>query len=158
HVGSNLALGFFSVSANGVLAYRSGDAGGGRQLVWFDREGKPLGTVGSQATHNGVSLSPDGKRAAVEVYGASGNWDLWMIDIARNVPSRFTFDPGTDMFPVWSPDSSRLTFASDRGKAPGFMSLYQKNAGTSSDERLLYSRPDLVSVRPFDWSPDGKYI
>ena len=36
---------FYSVSANGVLAYWSGGSANTR-LVWFDRAGERLGTVG----------------------------------------------------------------------------------------------------------------
>jgi hypothetical protein len=48
-VGSYLALGYFGVSANGVLAWREGSEGqyGSRQLAWFDRTGKKVGTLGS---------------------------------------------------------------------------------------------------------------
>ena len=53
----------FSVSETGVLAFRTGGLGGTPmgQLVWFDREGQQLGTVGQ----------PGPKFAALE-YGAQG--------------------------------------------------------------------------------------
>jgi hypothetical protein len=38
--------GAFSVSASGLMAYRSGGAGQ-RQLIWFDRSGKRLGAMGA---------------------------------------------------------------------------------------------------------------
>jgi hypothetical protein len=38
--------GAFSVSTAGLLAHRSGVGGGQRQLVWLDRGGRVLGTVG----------------------------------------------------------------------------------------------------------------
>ena len=40
--------------------------------------------------------------------------DLWLVELARGVTSRFTFDPGNDIYPVWSPDGSRIVFGSDR--------------------------------------------
>ena len=36
------------------------------------------------------------------------------MELARGVASRFTFDPGNDIYPVWSPDGSRIVFGSDR--------------------------------------------
>src|SRR5437762_7694429 len=53
----------FSVSENGVLVY---DSGGERndQLVWFDRTGQPLGTVGEPGRFRTPSLSPDEKQVA----------------------------------------------------------------------------------------------
>ena len=47
-LGTESALGLHSVSAEGTLAYRTGDLATATQLVWFDREGKALGTVGLQ--------------------------------------------------------------------------------------------------------------
>jgi hypothetical protein len=41
-------VGGFSVSATGLIAYRLG-GGGLRQLTWFDRSGKTLGTMGEEA-------------------------------------------------------------------------------------------------------------
>lgn len=38
------------------------------------------------------------------------NRDIWSIDIARNVTTGQTFDPGTDGAPVWAPDSTRIAF------------------------------------------------
>jgi Tol biopolymer transport system component len=76
-----------------------------------------------------------------------------LIDLARNVPSRFTFDPGNENNPVWSPDRSRILFSSNRS---GVTNLYQRLAsGTGSDEALFES---AVPTAPLDWSPDGKFI
>src|SRR5262252_6740416 len=44
-------IGGFSVSAKGLLAYRAGGAEP-RQLTWFDRSGKPLGTLGESTDTN----------------------------------------------------------------------------------------------------------
>jgi len=156
-VGSTLALGYFSVSANGMLAYRSGASGSGRQLVWFDREGKPQGTLGPPATYNDLAISPDGKRVAAGQLDSTGNWDIWMLDVARGVPTRFTFDPAQDQYPVWSPDSKRLVFASNRGTG-GTFDLYRKDVGTSANEELLYKSGATVGLRPFGWSPDGNHL
>ncbi len=53
----------FSVSRNGVLAFRSGSRAAG-QLVWFDRQGRELGRVPQPSSGEYVnpSLSPDGQR------------------------------------------------------------------------------------------------
>jgi eukaryotic-like serine/threonine-protein kinase len=53
----------FSVSENGVLAYRNGPVTSGNvQLAWFDRTGKPVETIGMPGGYRGVDVSPDGKR------------------------------------------------------------------------------------------------
>ena len=44
----------FSISNNGVLLYHKGGGAVGRQLTWFDRTGKTVGTVGEPAEYGGV--------------------------------------------------------------------------------------------------------
>ena len=162
-VGSILATEFFSVSANGVLAYRNGGAalGFGSQLVWFDRQGKSLGALGPLGVYaSGPALSPDGNRVAVDQLdtGTAGNRDVhevWVLDVARGVPTRFTFDTVNNGSPAWSPDGARLVFASMRGTA-GTYSIYQKDSsGTGKEELLLQSGTPMV---PNSWSPDGQYL
>jgi Tol biopolymer transport system component/predicted Ser/Thr protein kinase len=146
-VGSTLALGYFSVSANGVLAYRSGSSGGNSQLMWFDREGKPLGALGKIADYlGGVALAPDGKRVAVDELDQMGKSDIWMLDLARGVHTRFTFD-GQSMRGTWSPDGTRLAFASLRNN------IYQKDSSGAGNEELL-----AKSGSPEGWSRDGRYL
>jgi eukaryotic-like serine/threonine-protein kinase len=57
----------FSVPASGVLTYREGGVGGTTptELVWFDRAGKRLGSVGDKLLHIELAISPDGRRLAV---------------------------------------------------------------------------------------------
>jgi len=154
-VGQNPATGraFFSVSQTGVLTFLSISAPT-TQLAWFDRAGKQLALVGSPAADTAIRLSPDEKQLAVarlDIQAAST--DIWLIDLARNVPSRFTFDPANENNPVWSPDRSRILFSSSRG---GVTNLYQRLAsGTGSDEALFKSTQPIA---PLDWSPDGKFI
>ena len=142
--------GAFSVSAAGLVAYRSGGAGQ-RQLVWFDRSGKTLGTMGAPDANNLSSpiLSPDGRRVAVS-RTVQGNTDIWLLDATRS--TRFTFDPSLDRFPIWSPDGSRIVFDSNR---KGHRDLYVKSSnGAGSEELLLESAQDkgrqrLVARRSF---------
>ncbi|HXB70266.1 MAG TPA: protein kinase [Candidatus Acidoferrales bacterium] len=156
-VGSWLAMGFFSVSANGVLAYRNGGGGGASsQLVWFDRQGKSLGALGPPGVYGtGPALSPDGSRAAVDQVDSAGNRNVWVLDAARGVPAPFTFDAVQDFSPVWSPDGTRLVLGSMRGTA-GADGIYQKDSrGAGKEELLLQSG---MAVFPNDWSPDGRYL
>ena len=102
-----------SVSENGTLVYARDELTVVTQLTWFDRAGRPSGTLGEAAPYSNLALSPDESRVAVaRRTGSPGNQDIWIIDIARNIPSRLTDDPGTDGSPVWSPDGTRIAFAS----------------------------------------------
>jgi Tol biopolymer transport system component len=145
-----------STSAAGPIVYRTGLGGGQRQLVWFDRSGKTLGKVGDPDNSGSTnpSLSPDGQLLARN-RTVNGNNDVWVLELGRDVLSRFTFDAGTDIFPVWSPDGGRIVFASDRQGAIG--DLYEKSAsGEQKAERLLLATPQ--SKYPTDWSPDGRVV
>jgi Tol biopolymer transport system component len=147
--------GFFSASENGVLAYRTGIRAASTQLVWFDRQGRSLGTVGPPAAYNNLALSPDDQRVALGRNDPqAGTLDIWLFDLARGVPSRFTFDPAQDWDPVWSPDGSRIAFSSNRGDAP--YNIYVKDSiGAGSEGRLFEAERD---ARVADWSPDGKTL
>ncbi len=142
----------FSVSENGVLAYLGG-AANLSQLVWLDRSGKRLGSVGEPADYWDPRISHDGRRIAYVINDAAGNGDIWLYDVSRRVATRFTFDPENDYAPVWSPDDSRIVFTSYR-KGPG--DLYQKvSTGAGSDELLLGSSSRKI---PSGWSPDGRFL
>jgi serine/threonine protein kinase len=147
--------GIFDASRNGVLVYLAGAATPGGQIEWVDRTGKTLSTLGDRATYTSPTISPDGKRIAVEVTDPrNATWDIWVYDVSRGVRTRFTFGPSAlNGEPVWSPDGTRLVYRSDRGiKA----NLYVKSfAGSGTDELVL----DTDHPKdPVDWSPDGKYI
>ncbi len=147
------SLKLFSVSANGVLAYRTGGAPM-TQLAWFDRAGKALGPVGSPASYSTPKLSPDQKRLVVErADPQTGSTDLWLFDFLRGATTRFTFDPANDAFPAWSPDGTRIAFGSGRD---GLMNVYQKLSSGAGDEELLLKSGE--GKYPTDWSPDGRFL
>ncbi len=90
----------FSVSENGVLIWQ-GVPRRDAQLIWFDRAGKQVGTVGSQIKGGFAEtprLAPDGKRVATAPLNPDTlNQDVWVIDLARDLPTRLTFDPARDV-------------------------------------------------------------
>ena len=81
----------FSVSANGVLAYRTGGVRT-TQLAWFDRSGRPLGQVGPAGAYRDPALSPDEKRVAAVDVEPDGNISMWMVDASRGTNSRLRAD------------------------------------------------------------------
>ncbi len=153
HVAYNVGLGrgAFSVSENGFLVYYSGGAEI-NQPLWFDRSGKQIGSVGKAGLYFTVWLSPDEKQAAVNSVDQTAALDIWLYDLLRGVPSRFTTDPAGDSNPLWSPDGSRIVFSSNR---EGIWDLYQKIASGGNEEILLRTSEEKW---PDDWSRDGKFI
>src|SRR5262249_13050531 len=83
----------------------------------------------------------------------AGSADIWLIDLARNNPSRFTFDPASDLGPVWSADGTRIFFASNRS---GVVNIYQKLSNGTHEDELLFKSPQTAG--PLDCSPDGKFL
>jgi Tol biopolymer transport system component len=147
------ALGYYSVSDNGVLVYQPGNLPEA-QLVWLDRAGKQLGTLGSPARYTNPALSPDGKRLAVGIQESTApTRDIWVFDIDGGGASKLTFDPKDDFNPVWSPDGSRIAFSSDR---KGRRDLYVKSASGSGEEELLLE--SNLNKNLEDWSPDGRTL
>ncbi|MEK6302634.1 MAG: protein kinase [Acidobacteriota bacterium] len=145
--------GAFSVSDNGVLAYRAG-VSPIVQFNWVDRASKQLTPMGEPGTYTEPCLSPDEKRVVfgkAESQPKSG--DIWLLDRLRGTTTRFTFNPSQEVCPLWSSDGTRIVFSSNRN---GQQDLYQKNsAGTGNEEPLLHTGVDLYAD---DWSLDGRYI
>jgi Tol biopolymer transport system component/tRNA A-37 threonylcarbamoyl transferase component Bud32 len=151
----------YAISDNEVLIYRraAGEAGqGGTQLAWLDRNGKQAGQVGGPANYSGdVRLSPDGRRAAVDILTGS-NRDIWVIDIARGVPSRLTFG-GSNWSPIFAPDGSRVVFS----RAPNLTGLPNKlylksSSGTGNDELVFEGEATGEAIFPEAWSSDGQHV
>jgi serine/threonine protein kinase/Tol biopolymer transport system component len=145
----------FSVSENGTLVYASGGSQEAR-LVWVDRTGRELGTVETGNLGNLLSpaISPDGHRVAFRVQEEqSRTRDVWLADLVRGVPSRFTFDPGNENHPLWSPDGQRIAYWSNAKGAEG---VYLKDASGAGEARQLIKSQDETILT--DWSHDGRTL
>ena len=149
----------FSISDTGVLVYRTGATSAVTQLTWVDLAGREIGKLDSEGSYRNPELSGDGSRVAVEETDAdNGTQDLYILELARGNPSRFTIDRGNDIYPVWSPDDSRIAFGSDR--QGGVYNLYQKLSSGGAGEQLLHATAGdpLTGPAPWDWSSDGKFL
>jgi serine/threonine protein kinase len=143
----------FSVSNHGELVYAAGTAAG-QQIAWFGRSGKRVGSLGEPADVVRPFLSPDQNSLAVSITDlSSNNSDIWIYDVARNLSTRFTFDPAAELNAIWSPDSGTIVFDSSR---KGAADLYRKKSNGAGSEELLYA--DSVSKLPTSWSRDGKFL
>jgi Tol biopolymer transport system component len=136
-----------AVSTNGTLVYAPAHL---RQLTWFDRAGKQLGTVGDRGLYAAVStrVSPDGKQIATTRMDTGR--ELWVIDAERGTSRRMTHDSWGGFNPQWSLDGRTLLFVGEAVTA-----LYRKEAaGTAPDERLA----NWPGSRLTDWSREGRFL
>ncbi len=149
------ARALFSASQNGILVAQVGASVSiGAQLDWVDRAGKTLGTLVDRAAYDEVSVSPDGRTVAVSLIDLkAGTHDIWLCDAERNLKTRFTFEPGEELTPRWTPDGRSLAYGANRGAQQG---LYRKQIGGSGVEELLYTS-ETVKL-PSGFSPDGRLL
>ncbi len=147
-----LGLAAFSASRNGVLVYRT--LRETTELVWFDRQGRRLGTVGEPGNYSVPALSPDENTLAVRRTDTQiGTHDLWLFNLVRGTSSRFTFDPGEETNPTWSPDGTRIAFSSYQ---KGSYDLYQK-AATGAGNAVALMEPNESKI-VLTWTPDGRFV
>src|SRR5215471_20224322 len=98
------------VSGTGTLVYT--DVPSDRlQLVWSDRSGKNLSTIGEPQRQNSPVLSPDGRKLAVEI--AEGDPDIWIYDLDRGIKSRFTFDSSPELLGAWKASGDEFLYSSN---------------------------------------------
>jgi DNA-binding winged helix-turn-helix (wHTH) protein/Tol biopolymer transport system component len=144
-----MSRGLFSISASGVLAYAAQSVPiPVRRLVWVDRQGRDLKTVGPERNYSGLRLAPDRSRVAVAIGEMSVGYGLGVIDLATNVltqPAPGHRSTGT----VWARDGEMVLFSQ------GGFETFAVPADGSAEPRLLRSHPD---ARATDVSPDGKWL
>ena len=124
------------VAGDGTLAYVLGTVEGTpRTLVWVDRQGRETPILAPPRPYLLPALSPDGTRVAV--FANDQERDLWLWDLRRTTLTRLTSTPGVDVVHVWTPDSRRLIFTSERA---GVRNLFWQAAdGAGAVERLTES-------------------
>jgi eukaryotic-like serine/threonine-protein kinase len=152
-VGSYIDYGFFSASSNGVLVYMTG-AGLDYQLTWLDRQGRVLAKAAEPGRYNSLALSPDERRVAVSRANPENtpNWDVWLLDLERNMSTRLTYQNARTMFPVWSADGSSVIFDAIRD---GAVNLYLKSASGAGDQDLLLKSTNGSATSS---SRDGRFL
>jgi dipeptidyl aminopeptidase/acylaminoacyl peptidase len=124
------------------------------RLVWFDRSGNQLGTIGVPGEYSGPALSPSEDRLVVALMDPkTKSRDLWLYPVGSETGVQLTADPFDDLNPVWTPDGKWLIYTSERN---GVRNIYRKLAdGTGESEPVLESK-ETRNVE--DLSPDGRLL
>ena len=80
-----------------------------------------------------------------------GNYEIFVMDADGSNQTRLTDDPARDADPSWSPDGTRIAFASSRDRNWNY-EIYVMDADGSNQTRLTDS--PARDSKPF-WGPAG---
>jgi Tol biopolymer transport system component len=153
-VGATGSTAAYSVSDR-VLAYQAAVRTESR-LIWFDRTGQQLTTLTKPGDYGDVALSPDGTRLAVSVRDPTRfTRDLWLYGVDDGQGQRFTFDPGDEFAPVWSPDGKRMLFST---MVKGLVHLRAKDVHGAGDGAVVEADDQKLGRFAADWSRDGRFM
>ncbi len=128
----------FAVSETGALTYAPGSntiEGARRSLVWLDRKGQetPIKNMPLQE-YAALRLSPDNTSVATQINSVL-NSDIWVWRFKGETLEKLTLDNAGDGAPVWTPDSRRIVFRSNR-TGPDYQLFWQAADGTGAVEQL----------------------
>jgi Tol biopolymer transport system component len=140
-----------SVSAtSGVLAYINASLEN-TEPAWFDRSGRPIGTLGAPGPYQAQSprIAPDG--ASVVMAHVRASPGIWVTRIADGTTRQLTLETGATR-PIWSSDASRILFQWARGANDVAVSI--------QDARGIGSAQFAGAIGGYvlDWSPDGQRL
>jgi hypothetical protein len=120
----------WDVASDGTLVYVSGGVSTNeRRLVCVDRQGRKHQNPRRRATMPFHDCRRNGTRVAL--YIPNQEVDIWLWDSCESGVQRATFDPGVDIFPVWSPTAAGLIFQLSCGQDS--VNLFEQAADGSGD-------------------------
>jgi len=144
--------GLFSASSGGALVYQG--SAPGSELAWFDRRGSRLATVGPPGDYGTLCLTAGDERIVYDLSDpASGTVDVWAGNASGSAASRLTFDRSVDFYPVCSPTTQEVVFASLREGPPN---LFRVAADAPGSETAILRSPSPKV--PSDWSRGGRWL
>ncbi|MDR3701008.1 MAG: protein kinase [Candidatus Sulfopaludibacter sp.] len=150
----SLSLAPISVSRNDVLVYQIvGKAT--RQLVWMDRAGENIGTIGEGADWLSQRIAPDGVRVAAGKLGQDGKTgEIWIF--GKDGQAALVDVPAGSSAgsPVWSPDGTKIAFW--EAWNGGVHDLFVKPVSGAGRDQLVYKSPS--NKFPTDWPHDGRSL
>jgi len=85
-----------------------------------------------------------------------GNFEIYVMNADGSEQTRLTDNDAFDGYPAWSPDGTKIAFASDRERN-GHLEIYVMHADGTGQHNLTYT-PELWLNSEPAWSPDGSKI
>ena len=85
--------------------------------------------------------------------GGSGT-DIWVLDLRQQTSIPLT-TAGINIYPLWTPDQSRIAYSSDVASLGGFDGFWRPADGSGAPETIL---ADEYTVHPAAWTADGNTL
>ena len=153
HAAFDSSFGFapFSASEDGKLLYVAGQGPVGAQLVWYDRAGKVLGTLGEATAYSSVAISPDGSRVVADTQQQR----ILLLD-SRGTRTLVTLGGHFGPFPTWSADGRDVYFTAEANGAYSIFAIATDGSGVQ--KTLVTFSKGQPGAAFLAASPDGKYL
>lgn len=97
-------------------------------------------------------FSPDGQKVVMSLLQDDGSANLYTMDLRSRTTTRLTNSQAIDTSASYSPDGSKIVFASDRG---GRQQIYVMGADGSNPQRISFGNGSYSTPV---WSPRGDLI
>ena len=142
----------FSLSSTGSLVYVPGpvSAFAPLDIALMDRKGKVEPLKLPPGAYAWPRISPDGTRIA---FGTDDDKEavVWIYALSGTSAMQRLTSGGNNRFPMWTSDSKRVVFQSDRD---GDLAIFWQPADGGTAQRL--TRPNQGEAHaPESWSPNG---
>jgi Tol biopolymer transport system component len=149
--------GAFSASRPGAIVYQqlqAGDAALGNTIVWRSRTGEAEPLRLETGSYRSLSLSRTRAQAIVGKLDESGGGStLWLVDLSRGVPTRFTF--GRENVGVFTPEGTDVIYNAGRD---GRLDLFRKRLEVGAVEERVRAGDEDWPRTPLSVAPDGKVL
>jgi serine/threonine-protein kinase len=143
----------YGVTRTGTLVYLNGTAAQPSTqgvLAIVSRDGAIRRLDVPPADYRHPRISPDGQNVAVESVAENGQSNVWVYNLSGKTAIRRLTQDGNNTRPIWTSNSKKIVYGSDREKPQGI--FWQPADGSGVPERLTSAEDGFVHF-PESWSP-----
>ncbi len=142
------------VSNNGIVAWKKGPPPLSR-LVWVDRNGKVLDTVGPSAIYGDLRLSPDNRYVAYHARPSEiQGFKISIMDLQNGRVVPLTTNSYSEWYPVWSPEGDAIAFCGFADSGATELEYCRLQNSTS----ISLIRSDSSQLWPVYWSAGNELL
>ena len=155
-VSGGAACGVYSPNPDGMLVYQASTGTTERGLEWLSHSSGQSQTLGGTGDLFRPRVSPDGAQAALEITDPdTDTGDLWLVDLETGLRSRFTFEPGEEDNPIWTPDGREILYRAQVDSTVRIMARPVEGTGGAA---VVYETQPGRDCEPTSISPDGRTL